>query len=310
MKMPVNEGAQKLRSSDITSAFRYPEHQALGKYFDRGASLCVSSERRPFDMAGVPMFVYKDSTSYHPVNIAQCGLSAVAYTLAGNDGIEVVRSLSDKLIEMQDERGALTYSFDYDYHIGGRVFASGWTSAMAQAQSISLFARAYTLLDDEKYLIAGAAALDYLLTKTNRGGVMNDMSELHSSLHNYIWFEEYPTNPASYTLNGYMYVLIGLYDWSQLHAAEPYGQQIAEKYFHLGIETLSHVLRYYDAETITTYDLGFLTFEEPSTVASPAYHMLHVKQLHVLYSITGNNELMRYRDKWLSYAFLSSGESG
>lgn len=51
-----------------------------------------------------------------------------------------------------------------------------------------------------------------LFQKASEGGVLN-------KIFDNIWYEEYPTVPGTYVLNGFMYALIGLYDFSQTPSA-------------------------------------------------------------------------------------------
>lgn len=302
MSEPTNIGLAKL--AKISPEFEYATHDAAGAYISRGAgTICKPTERRPFDEDGITMLIYRDQAYYHPVNTAQCGLSAYAWHIAGNDGEASVRLHADKIISMQDEIGALRYPFAWNFYLSGEDFPVGWTSAMAQGQAMSLLARAYRLTSDEKYLEAGKKALDYLLTPVEQGGVMTTMAELDLSLDDFIFFEEYASTPASYTLNGYMFVLLGLYDWSQLDAVEGYGKSLAAEYFARGINTLKHILPYYDVGGITSYDLGYITFKKPSKV-NAAYHMLHGMQLNVMYEITGEPKFKEYSERWIGYAPL------
>lgn len=39
-------------------------------------------------------------------------------------------------------------------------------------------------------------------------------------LFGHVWFEEYPTTPGSFVLNGFMYSLIGLHDFANVKLAD------------------------------------------------------------------------------------------
>lgn len=294
------KGLKMLAEMPIGPIFYYYNHDPHGAYLERGkAKPCEPSETRPFDDAGVTMTFYRGEQHYHPVRTAQCGLYAYTWSLAGNDGEALVRLHADKLINMQDERGAFQYMYAWRFYLAGEDFPAGWASAMSQGQGLSLFARAYRMTGDEKYLRAGKKALAYMLTPVEQGGVMTTMAALDPSLDDFIFLEEYPSTPPNYTLNGYIFALIGLYDWSKVEAGD-FGQDRAADYFKDGVATLTNILPYYDMGGITSYDLGYLTFPKPSKV-SAGYHVLHVQLLHTLFEITREPKLKEYEEKWMAY---------
>lgn len=87
------------------------------------------------------------------------------------------------------------------------LFISIRLSAMGQGQGISLLSRAfYHSGGNELYLKTAGAALKPFKVLNNNGGVLSKFMNL------YPWYEEYPTVPPIFILNGFMYSLIGLYD--------------------------------------------------------------------------------------------------
>ena len=87
-----------------------------------------------------------------------------------------------------------------------KKFCLGWYGAMCQGQAISVLCRAYHVTKDKKYLVAAEAALGPFQRSVSEGGVQTLFMD------KYDWYEEYPTNPSTFILNGFMYSLIGLYD--------------------------------------------------------------------------------------------------
>src|SRR5690606_23362682 len=102
----------------------------------------------------------------------------------------------------------------------------------------------------------------------------------------YIFFLEYQTEPDVYTLNGFMFTLLGLYDWTTLT-----NSKLARSLFEEGIRTLEKILPYYDLGTITSYDLSYITHVRPDFVVPiephvvPRYHAVHISQLQALNSV-------------------------
>lgn len=88
---------------------------------------------------------------------------------------------------------------------------------MGQGQAISLLSRAfYHSGGNELYLNAAGAALKPFKVFSKNGGVLSEFMNIP-------WYEEYPTIPSIFILNGFMYSLIGLYD---LFSVAPSGSQV------------------------------------------------------------------------------------
>lgn len=280
---------------------RFGPHEPFGNYLNTGiGQQCSDGGRIRLDANGVAQREYRGKFSYHPVLAAQCGLRAHALFLEKKASLQDVTLYPDHLIVLQDQQGALRYPFDYHYYLTNSDLPAGWVSAMAQGQALSLFARAYDITGDDRYIDAGKKALKFMLTPTSEGGTLTSLSGIDQSLSNFIFLEEYVSNPPNYTLNGYMFALLGLYDWSQITQNISADQQTAAEFFQRGIETLKAILPYYDTGSISTYDLGYITFKtEPHILAS--YHGVHLYLLDAMHSITDEQIFADYRDRWIDY---------
>ncbi|GLH02048.1 D-glucuronyl C5-epimerase [Gryllus bimaculatus] len=107
----------------------------------------------------------------------------------------------------------------------------GWYSAMGQGHAISVLARAYHHSGgDAQYLRAALAGLRPFRVASADGGV------LATFLGKFPWYEEYPTRPASFVLNGFIYSLLGLYDLKTI--APPDQAQEAAALFEQGMVSL------------------------------------------------------------------------
>lgn len=71
------------------------------------------------------------------------------------------------------------------------------------------------------------------------------------------WYEEYPTEPPSFVLNGFIYSLIGLYDLLTL--APALQARDAAALFQQGMKSLKKLLLAFDNGSGTNYDLRHLT---------------------------------------------------
>jgi NADH-quinone oxidoreductase subunit N len=227
---------------------------------------------------------------YSPIRITQDGLSAISYFERGKGRraqLETAIRMGDWLVEHQDHRsGAWTYDFEYSPPSTGGTLRSGWPSTIVQGLAMSLLTRLYAQTENQAYLAAARRAVRPLERPVERGGLL-------ASLRGHPFFEEYPTRPPSFVLNGFIFTLLGLYDVS------PYSQQ-AHRAYRAGRKTLQQVLPLYDeGRRGTAYNLVHLTNPGRSIHwAGCLYVRLHVVLLDAMNSIEPNAVYRQYRDRW------------
>lgn len=174
--------------------------------------------------------------------------------------IPVARSLADNLLKLP----------------------SGWLSAMAQGQAMSALVRAYGQTRRREYIDAAVRATAPFGRLSSEGGVVARFMD------RYNWYEEYPTTPPCFVLNGFIYALVGLYD---VAAAAPPGdgRATASRLYVDGLRSLRVMLPLFDTGSGTVYDLRHLTLAAGGRAAPNRarwdYHATHVNQLSVLVSI-------------------------
>lgn len=279
----------------------FEEHTATGTYLNR-ASICKPREPSLVDDSGLAMAKTSEGPKYNPVMLAQCGLNAYGKWLKSKDekDLDIAVAYGDKLIETQDKRGAFPNAYQHRYYVTKQMMPAGWTSAMAQGQAISLFVRLFDATSDQRFIASGKLALKYLLTPTVNGGVRTTMASLDPSLESYVFFEEVVTEPNdNYILNGYMFALLGLYDWSQVPSQNNADQKLAALFFKEGIRTLEKILPYYEVDGLSVYDLTHYTFNNRKNIlVTASYTGVHVYLLHALHSVTGSSVLKNYEENW------------
>jgi peptidoglycan/xylan/chitin deacetylase (PgdA/CDA1 family) len=142
-----------------------------------------------------------------------------------------------------------------------------WLSAIAQGEAASLFVRLHLQTGEERFAEAARRALKPMSVSVTDGGVL---AELDSEP----FVEEYPTTPRSLVLNGAIFALWGYRD---VGAGLRDGEAL--KRFEALTTALSTNLHRWDTGYWSRYDL----YPHPvPNVASPAYHLLHIRQLEVL----------------------------
>eukprot|EP00105_Crassostrea_gigas_P007962 XP_011422383.1 PREDICTED: D-glucuronyl C5-epimerase [Crassostrea gigas] len=169
----------------------------------------------------------------------------------------------------------------------------GWYSAMGQGQAISLLVRAYVASKNKTYLEAAGKALDIFDIPSSKGGV------LAKFLNSFDWYEEYPTTPSSFVLNGFIYSLIGLYDLQQM-ATSPVSEKAGELYNN-GMRTLKAMLPMFDSGTGTFYDLRHITAGLAPNRARWDYHKVHIKQLYLLVQLDSDPLFKDTLQRWKGY---------
>lgn len=179
--------------------------------------------------------------------------------------------------------------------LGGftQVLPKGWYSAMSQGHAISLLARAYYSTGERKYLKAAVNALKLFKIPSYQGGIMTTF------LGKYVWYEEYPTSPPSYVLNGFIYSLLGLYD---LNATSPQNYSIeAGQLYDNGMISLKKMLTLYDTGSGSTYDLRHFSLGVAPNLARWDYHATHVNQLLLLATIDKDPVISQTAERWRDY---------
>ncbi|KAI1904410.1 hypothetical protein AGOR_G00005350 [Albula goreensis] len=200
---------------------------------------------------------------------------------------------SDWLLRNQDERGGWPIMVTRKLGEGFRALEPGWYSAMAQGQAMSTLVRAYLLTHDPVYLNAALRATGPHRLPSEQHGVKAVF------MNKYDWYEEYPTMPSSFVLNGFIYSLIGLYDLAET-AGDKLGRE-AGVLFSRGMESLKAMLPLYDTGSGTIYDLRHFMLGTAPNLARWDYHTTHINQLQLLASIDNAPVFRDFVKRWKSY---------
>jgi len=247
----------------------------------------------PYDAAGLPMLDYRGSIGpqYNPIAIAQWGLANCNIFCATNSEsrrqktINAANWLAANLEENAHGFGVWNHHFDWDYR---DTLKAPWYSGLAQGQGVSLLLRADALTHDAKYQQAAGSAFVSLTKPIAEGGALYEDEEQN------LWIEEYLVHPPTHILNGFMWALWGVFDF-WLVRGDPQARQV----FDRGVQTL--------LANLPRYDTGYWSLYEQSgtrlkMVASPYYHRLHIVQLRVMATLTGDRRFTEYADRWEAYA--------
>ncbi len=236
-----------------------------------------------FDELGVPRIMDGGELIYSPVNICQYGFMLHADYLETKDEalMQTLKAVLDRLIALQVEKDDTiawySYTFDFKYKIN-----PPWASGMSQGEAISFYLRMYQLTGDEKLLVFANKAYKFLNIDVKDGGVMTRDAK------DFLWYEEFPSTPSSYVLNGFIYTIFGLYD---LYRVSPNPELKST------IEECNATVKYY----LPDFDAGYWSYYDLLKKELVRYYYqknVHVPQLRVLGKLTGDTVFMNYATKW------------
>ena len=228
-------------------------------------------------------------TSNRAVNftsVAQLGIGAWQLARDEPSWLTVTTAAARWLADELDDHGRLVFQWamPHTYEI-----EPPWISAMTQGEAVSLFLRAAPEDDSPEELFSAAARavmplLDPspVVTQTSEGPVL----------------QEYPTDPPSHVLNGWIFGLWGLYDLAAMGQADAIPADLARRTssaFEDGISALAARLPRYDTGGWSRYDL----FPHPIVhVASPFYHRLHIELLRATNELAPNHRFQQMAARW------------
>jgi len=249
----------------------------------------------PFDADGIPLLDYRGAIGrqYNPIAIAQWGLAnynLFCETADANCRQKIMRAadwLSSHLEQNSYGLWVWNHHFDWEYR---DTLKAPWYSGLAQGQGISLLVRAHAQGKQEKYLEAARRALVSLTRPVSQGGVLFEDGQES------LWIEEYLVDPPTHILNGFMWALWGMFDYALAG-----GEALAKQIFDRGVQTLLRNLQ--------KFDTGYWSLYEQSgtwlpMLASPFYHRLHIVQLRVMQTLTGEALFGEFAARWEGYARL------
>ena len=116
-----------------------------------------------------------------------------------------------------------------------------------------------------------------------------------------LWIEEYIVTPPTHILNGFLWALWGVYDFSLV-----FPDSNARELFSKCVQTLTR--------NLARYDTGFWSLYEQSgtklpMLASAFYHRLHIVELRITYRLTGISLFAEVADRWENYSNSRAGRA-
>ena len=242
------------------------------------------------DASGVTMVDYAGAIGrqYNPVTIAQTAIGCYHNFLRYKNPdqwkifIDQINWLKRHWVPVGDDGAAYEYHFPWSYGL-----KPGWRSGLAQGQAISALIRYYYGTGDASVIPLIRRLKNYMLVPTDRGGLVDTSPE------GGMWIEEFPSNPPSFVLNGFISATFGLYEYTKLFPRD----QAAQVELGQAIASIKSSLPHYDAGNWMYLDRK----SSPYPRASNGYAMGYVYQTRTLWQITGDPLFLETSLRWQSF---------
>lgn len=132
----------------------------------------------------------------------------------------------------------------------------------------------------------------------------------------YRFYEEFPTTPSLFVLNGFVYSLFGLYDLKMTLNLLIRNQKLDEplndyylvklnevgQLFDDGVRTLKTLLPFYDTGARSLYDLRHFTLQnQPPNLSRWDYHSVHINLLSHMNTILNDPNIDDCVQRWIGY---------
>lgn len=237
------------------------------------------SDKTFLDENGIPINTTIANIDAHfPISIFQYGLGLYDLYLATNkkEYFEKFLIIADWAIENIEENGM----WDCMGRLGDQAHFT--QSSMCQSEGVSVLLRAYIQTNQSKYLETSTKAVNFMIKDVNNGGTTLYKGED-------IIFQEYVSKYELSVLNGWIFSIFGLFDYTLISNDKKYKIILKDT-----LCSLKKQIKNYDRKFWSNYDLK-------GTIASPAYHDLHICQLKLLYDLFGIEEFKIYAEKWEKY---------
>jgi hypothetical protein len=284
---------------EISDDFDSPK---LGEYYllfdeDVVRSRKVQSLIADYDENGIPLNrpyidVSSDGLVYYPITIGQVGLSIFHSFLKTQSDNDLKRFLhfADWFVENGDETNNLGIRWLTDIPLPAYQNPGPWQSAFSQSRAISILLRAFQHTQETGYLETAQKALVSFTIPVSKGGVMSQTE----------WgpfFEEYPADVPVLVLNGHIFSLFGLFDYTRVFPKDSRCKSLVND----GINSLLLSLSSFDMGYWSRYNFCKAEFYPKTDPATISYHRLHIILLKVVNQFKENSILTEYIKKWENY---------
>jgi len=287
---PLRWAMRTLHNEILGFRFDYPIENVAGAGARDSLHYYVYSDRLFFDAVvldegGIPLPRYRTvGEARNPAFVAWYGLVMLHRWLGGLDdtGKAAFFRQVDWLVEHAVHRddGAAVWPYLFDWREGHCQLRAPWICGMAQGLAISALVRAYRMTGRRPLLdLARAAAL--VFDKGIDDGGVRTFEGGHAV------YEEYPAYPLARVLDGFLFILLGLWD-----LAVESGDAGIHALFTDGTAGLRHTLDFWD------YRGRWSWYGAHGYLCPPQYNTLNAALLRALSDVAGAPALRERADRW------------
>lgn len=249
---------------------------------------------QPYDADGVLLVDYSTTFAaelgrqYNPTTISQTALGCFhTYKRTGltkyrDRFLNQIEWLRRNAIPHGENAAAYEYKFEWSHGL-----KPGWRSGLAQGQAISALIRYFYETKDTSVLPLIKRLKNYMLLPIEKGGVSAKSPE------GLLWIEEFPTQPVSFVLNGFISSTFGLYEYVKLFPKD----SLAAAQYQEAIASIKAAIPHYDAGDWTYLDRR----AQPYPKANDSYARGYVWQTASLWRLTGDPFFLRTSLRWSSF---------
>ncbi len=275
MCIPTNKQKDIMQLEGVECAFKLSPYPI---------DISPTRSKITLDAVGIPYS--GNPIRYHPTIIAQHALVHWNHYLATHEEYHREAFLKQAYwlvvheIGIGDDAGGWPISLPYP-----DVYTKdSWLSALTQGNGISVLVRAYQITHEKAFLEVVCRAVRTFLRDILDGGVSTPIGKEG------IFFEEVAVYPAAHTLSGFIFALLGLYDYVALT-----GDAQIETLIQRSLTTMHNLLDEFDVSFWTRSDLLHQRLTSSSQLA------LQAELLEALSRCTGCEHCRVLALRWKSY---------
>jgi hypothetical protein len=252
---------------DLKPAIFHFDNNYLGDFDDNGIPFLIDGERRYYNV----VYVTQYALIQHDLYLANT---------EEKERLDIIRNCINWLESKKEPfKDSIVWRSEKNVQYG---LEDGWISAMYQGQAISLYLRAFQLFGDESYLETANKVLLFFKYDYSEGGASR------TDENGYLWLEEYPTDPPSYVLNGFIYAMFGALDHFRV-TQDVY----AEELYKNCLNTLQGNLHKYHRWYWSVYD------QKKEQLVSYYYQKnVHIPLMKIMFLLTEEPIFEKYDRKW------------
>lgn len=226
---------------------------------------------------------YKEK--HHPLFIFNYSINCLySYLQSGDKKFlnECVNSFDHNIKKAYQTKDVIVFYYTIEITVLLNInLNSDWCSCIAQGYALYISSKLYKITNDIKYLeICKKIYNSYYLEKNKKNKFF-----FTTIKNNYIWFQEYQHNKETYILNGFIYGILGLYEYySLVYNYKLFNKNELNRLYKLLCSSLysieNYAMLFINENWISSYCLYNINYTKLN------YNKIHKRQFNQLYKIT------------------------